>query len=77
MTCWIECGAIQGAMLLRLGTRLSDYITRHEGLVVLSECRYRIRNPLTMKVEEGETWALLLNPQKIVAITEAPQTGEG
>lgn len=77
VTCWIECGAILGVMLLRLGTRLSDYMIRHEGLVVLRECRYRIRNPMTMKVEEGESWALLLNPQKIVAITETPQTGEG
>ena len=77
VTCWIECGAIQGVMLLRLGARLSDYITRHEGLVVLRECRYRIRNPKTMKVEEGESWALLVNPQKIVAITERPQTGGG
>ncbi len=76
VTCWIECGAVQGVLLLRLGARMSDYLARHEGLVVVRECRYRIRNPLTMKVEEGESWAVLLNPQSIVAATERSQAGE-
>lgn len=76
VTCWINCGAVQGVLLLRLGTRLSDYLARHEGLVVVRECRYRIRNPMTMKVEEDEAWAILLNPEAVVAVTEAPQTGE-
>ncbi len=76
VTCWFEGGAVQGVMLIRLGARLSDYLERHEGLVVIRECRYRIRNPLTMKVEEDESWAILLNPKKVVAVTETPQTGE-
>ena len=76
VTCWITCGAVQGVLLLRLGARLSDYLARHEGLVVVRECRYRIRNPMTMKVEEDESWAILLNPQAVVAVTETPQTGE-
>ncbi len=76
VTCWIKCGAVQGVLLLRLGARLSDYLGRHEGLVVVRECRYRIRNPLTMKVEEDESWAILLNPEAVVAVTEAPQTRE-
>lgn len=77
VTCWIEGGAVQGVMLLRLGARLSDYIARHDGLIVLRECRYRVRNRMTMKVEKGESWALLMNPQNIVAVTEGPQTGGG
>lgn len=76
VTCWFEGGAVQGVMLIRLGARLSDYLERHEGLVVIRECRYRIRNPLTMKVEEDESWAILLSPKKVVAVTETPQTGE-
>lgn len=76
VTCWIGCGAVQGVLLLRLGTRLSDYLARREGFVVVRECRYRIRNPLTMKVEENESWALLLNSRSIVAVTERSQTGE-
>ena len=76
VTCWTDCGAVQGVLLLRLGARLSDYLARHEGLVVLRECRYRIRNPLTMKVEDGQSWAVLLNPRSIVAVTERSHTGE-
>lgn len=77
VTCWIDCGAVQGVVLIRLGGRLSDYLARHEGLVVLRECRYRIRNPLTRKVEEAESWAVILNPRSIVAATERSPTGEG
>lgn len=76
VTCWIDGGAMQGVLLTRLGARLSDYLARHEGLVVLRECRYRFRNPLTRKVEDGESWAVLLNSQLIVAATERSQTGE-
>lgn len=74
--CWFESGAAQGVLLTRLGARISDYLARHEGLVVLRECRYRIRNPMTRKVEDGESWAVLLNPLMIVAVTERSQTGE-
>ncbi|MCH8205335.1 MAG: hypothetical protein IID09_09230 [Candidatus Hydrogenedentes bacterium] len=76
VSCWIDCGAVQGTLLLRLGTRLSDFLARHDGLVVLRECRYRIRNPLTMKVEDGQSSAVLLNPRSIVAATDRSQPGE-
>ena len=74
ITCWVACGALQGVMLIRLGGRLSDYLARHEGLFVVRECRYRVRNPLTMQVEEGKVWALLVNPMAVVGITEEPLT---
>ncbi len=74
--CWFDGGAVQGVLLTRLGARISDYLARHEGLVVLRECRYRIRNPMTRKVEDGESWAMLLNARAIVAVTERSQTGE-
>lgn len=76
VACWIDCGAVQGVLLTRLGARVSDYLARHEGLVVLRESRYRVRNPLTQNVEDGEAWAVLLNSRSIVAATERSQTGE-
>lgn len=72
VTCWIDCGAVQGVMLIRLGARLSDFLARHAGLVVVRECSYRVRNPLTMKTEEGKSWAILMNPRVVVAVTEQP-----
>ena len=75
--CWFDSGAVQGVLFTRLGARISDYLARHEGLVVLRECRYRIRNPMTRKVEDGESWAILLNARAIVAATERSQAGEG
>ena len=51
-----------------------DEIRLSHGLTVARECTYRVRNPLTMKTEEGESWAMLLNPRMVVAVTEEPLT---
>ena len=72
VTCRITAGALTGVILLKLGARLSDYLTRHDGLVPVRECHYRVRNPFTGKVEEGHADAMLINPEAIVGVSEKP-----
>jgi hypothetical protein len=62
--CVLQSGAIRGRLMLKPTLRVSDYLTRHEGLIVLREADI---GPARTRVP-----VLLLNASALVALAEEP-----
>lgn len=73
VVCRIADGVLRGFMPIRLGGRLSDYLERQQGFIVLTDAQYRIRDPFTAEVDIGEAAVILVNPDAIIGVTEPPR----
>lgn len=71
ISCLIAQGSLVGTMRILRGVRLSDYLSKNTGFVVVEDCHYRIRDPWSREVLDHRERAILLNTQAVIGISES------
>lgn len=72
MSCILADGAVTGEADLHSGVRVSDFFARHDGFVLMFNCHYRTRDRWSHKHRTGVDATIILNTQKIIALSEIP-----
>lgn len=68
--CLFEGGYVEGRLRLRKGVRVSDYLPREDGFVLLQNCKLRLGDTTTQFFVEEEHDAVLVNAARIVGVSE-------
>jgi hypothetical protein len=70
-------GSIYGKVELPMGVRLSDFLSRHKGFILMQDCHYRIHNPWEKRVLDHTEGQILVNPDAVIGASEAAQDVDG
>lgn len=76
ISCLVAEGGVTGDAEIHEGMRLSDYLARHRGFVLMYNSHFRIQDPLTHEVRSEADTTIILNSQKIIGLCEIPITNE-
>jgi hypothetical protein len=68
--CLFEGGYVEGRMRLRKGVRVSDYLPKQDGFVLLENCKLRLGDITTDFFVEEEHDAVLINAGRVVGFSE-------
>ena len=70
VSCLLENGTLYGRVKILKGVRLSDYLSRHKGFVLVRDCHFRLQNPWEDGGIDHREPAVLLNPQAVIGVSE-------
>lgn len=70
--CLLRWGSAQGRLEVPVGTRVSDYLAKHTGWLVLRSARLHLRDPWSLQPIDREEPTVLLGPEHVVGATEGP-----
>lgn len=68
--CLFDGGYVEGRLRLRKGVRVSDYLPREDGFVLLQNCKLRLGDTTTEFFVEEEHDAVFVNAGRIVGVSE-------
>lgn len=68
--CLFDGGYVEGRVRLRKGVRVSDYLPKQDGFVLLEKCKLRLGDTTTEFFVEEEHEAVFVNAGRIVGISE-------
>lgn len=71
VSCLLENGTLFGRIEITQGVRLSDYLSRHSGFVLVRDCHFHLQNPWEDRAIDHRETAVLLNPQAVIGVSEA------
>ena len=71
ISCLLENGMLYGRVKIITGVRLSEYLSRHKGFVLVRDCHFRLRNPWEDRIIDHREPAVLLNPEAVIGVSEA------
>jgi len=63
-------GVLHGVISAPQGVRLSDFLSRQKGFVLVKDVRFQLRNPWEKRVIDHEEPLVLLNPNSVVGVSE-------
>ncbi|PCJ66175.1 MAG: hypothetical protein COA73_01635 [Candidatus Hydrogenedentota bacterium] len=70
-------GSLYGKIEIPTGVRLSTYLSRHKGFLIMQDCHYRIHNPWEKRVIDHTENQLLVNPDAVIGASEAAEGIDG
>ncbi len=71
--CLLQNGTLYGRMKIMRGVRLSDYLSRTGGFLLVEDAHFQLRNPWEDRVIDHREPAVLLNPQAVIGVSESAQ----
>lgn len=71
ISCLLANGTLYGRVNITRGVRLSDYLSRKRGFVLVRECHFRLQNPWEERAIDHRESAVLLNPQAVIGVSES------
>lgn len=73
--CLLPWGSAQGRLDVPASTRISDYLAKHAGWLVLRSARLHLRDPWSLQPIDRDDAAVLVGPEHVVGATEARPKG--
>lgn len=70
ISCLLANGVLHGVISAPQGVRLSDYLSRQKGFVLVKDVRFQLRNPWEKRMIDHEEPLVLLNPHSVVGVSE-------
>lgn len=70
ISCLLANGVLHGIISAPQGIRLSDYLSRQKGFILVKDVRFQLRNPWEKRMIDHEEPLVLLNPQTVVGVSE-------
>lgn len=71
ITCLLTHGILHGRLSIMKGVRLSDYLSRHEGFVLVKDAHFRLKSSHEEREMDHREPAVLLNPQSVIGVSES------
>lgn len=71
ISCLLAHGTLYGRVNILKGVRLSDYLSRNSGFVLVRDCHFRLQNPWEDRAIDHREAAVLLNPQAVIGVSES------
>jgi hypothetical protein len=71
VSCLMQNGALHGRVDITRGVRLSDFLSRAKGFVLLRDAHYHVRNPWDERTIEHREPVVLLNPHVVIGVSES------
>lgn len=68
--CIFDGGVVSGKLLIRKGVRVSDFLIKQEGFVLLRRCKLRLGSLHEEFFVEEEHPSVIVNASKIIGFTE-------
>ncbi len=68
--CLFDGGFVEGRLRLRKGVRVSDYLPKHDGFVLLQNCKLKLGDITGDFFVEEEHEAVFVNAGRIVGVSE-------
>ncbi len=73
----LQNGSLYGKIEIPTGVRLSNFLSRHKGFIIMQDCHYRIHNPWEKRILDHTEDQLLVNPDAVIGASEAAQDLDG
>ena len=73
VSCLLENGTLYGRVNIMKGVRLSDYLSRRKGFVLVRDCHFRLQNPWEDRGIDHRELAVLLNPEAVIGVSESAE----
>jgi len=71
VSCLLANGTLFGTISIIQGVRLSDFLSKHKGYVLVRDTHFRLQNPWEDRAIDHRETAVLLNPQAVIGVSEA------
>lgn len=72
ISCVLADGGVTGDAEIQHGMRISDFLARHQGFLLMHDSHFRIQDPLTEEIRSETDTTIILNSQKIIGLSELP-----
>ena len=73
ISCLLANGTLYGRVKITRGLRLSDYLSRKSGFVLVRDCHFRLQNPWEERTIDHRESSVLLNPQAVIGVSESAE----
>ncbi len=73
VSCLLANGTLYGRVNITRGVRLSDYLSRQKGFVLVRDCHFRLQNPWEDRGLDHREPAVLLNPEAVIGVSESAE----
>lgn len=68
--CLLRNGVLLGVLSVPRGVRLSDFLSRQKGFLLVKDVHFHLQNPWEKRVIDHREPFVLLNPEAVVGISE-------
>ena len=66
-------GTLYGRISVMKGVRLSVYLSRKSGFILVRDCHFRLQNPWEEQTFDHHEASVFLNPQAVVGVSESAE----
>ncbi len=73
VSCLLQNGSLYGRLDVARGVRLSDFLSRAKGFVLLRDAHFQLRNPWDERSIDHREPVVLLNPHAVIGVSESAE----
>lgn len=71
VSCLMRNGSLDGRLDVTRGVRLSDFLSKARGFVLLRDAHFQLRNPWDTRTIDHREPVVLLNPNAVIGVSES------
>jgi hypothetical protein len=75
VSCLLQNGTLYGRIEIIRGVRLSDFLSKARGFVLVRDAHFQLRNPWDPRTIDHREPVVLLNPSAVIGVSESAQDG--